>query len=685
MTNSSISRTSLPTAQSGIFCGSEIACGTASGPRPSAFVPHDRADLGGDFLAHMLDRKKELGQGDVPQFQELPGSLPQAKQVPAGTTSAGTTSTGTTSAGTASAGPTSAETTPPTTPTPSFATEYIPETTLGQGFVPQTKQYPAGTTSAGTTSAEKTPLTLSLATEYNRETALGQGFVPQTEQVPVGPTPAGPTSAGTTRMTPPRPTSVGTPTPIEAAHDANRGTALVQGFVPQGNSQSLDSSPDPAQGNAAPTPASTPPAPPSSKGTPPTASIPHSSVEEASASKIQQGSGGAHDNDDQQGNSQVSDSSSDLAQGNAASNTSPSLAQSDLPSQDLAQPGRARFTSLPAISSAMGQQLPGPPILALGSQTLTRGGVVTVDNTPIALPTQGYAVVANGESIAVGPSPTAITIGSKIIPVTPLNEVPQSDSSPQALTLDGQRLLPASVITIDNTPISLPTGGSALVVDGKTIPIGSTPTAITIGSQKIPINPENPGPTAFDSTPHALTLNGEGLNPGSAVTIDNTPVSLPSTGSALIVNGKTVPIGLTPTGITIGSQIVSITPNTLAPVPTTLVLNGQTLQPGGKALTISSGIEGSLPASGTDVVLISGASTTTEALGPAILSGLGIAPTGTSGNQASPSGVGAGNNDNGGPMAFTGGGGRVVEKGYQGLWVWEAMAMLGFMVGLWWL
>ena len=311
--------------------------------------------------------------------------------------------------------------------------------------------------------------------------------------------------------------------------------------------------------------------------------------------------------------------------------------------------------------------------------------MVTVDGTPISLPTGGSAIVANGESIAVGPSPTAVTIGSKMIPITPLAASSNPGSNPEALTLDGQRLSPASVITIDNTPISLPTRGSAIVVGGETIPLGPTVTGITIGSQQIPINPLISPQTALDSTPHALTLNGEQLTPGGVVTIDNTPISLPSAGSALIVNGKTVAIGSTPTGVTVGSQIVSITPNALGPIPTTLILNGQTLRPGGNALTLSSGVEVSLPATGTDVVLISGTSTTREALGPAILSGLGIGPLGTAGGQPSAVSGGVGNSSNGGALAFTGGGGKVVNVSSQGLWVWEAMTMLGFMFGLWWL
>ena len=311
--------------------------------------------------------------------------------------------------------------------------------------------------------------------------------------------------------------------------------------------------------------------------------------------------------------------------------------------------------------------------------------MVTVDGTPISLPTGGSAIVANGESIDVGPSPTAVTIGSKVIPIDRLAAPSNPGPSPEALSLDGQRLSSAGVITIDNTPISLPTSGSAIIVGGKTIPLAPTATAITVGSQQIALNPQIPPQTALDSTPHALTLNGEKLTPGGVVTIDNTPVSLPSTGSAIIVNGKTVAMGSTPTDVTIGSQIVSITPNALGPVPTTLILNGQKLRPGGNAVSISSGVEVSLPATGTDVVLISGTASTTEALGPAILSGLGIGPSGTARGQPSTVSGGVGNSSNGGAIAFTGGGGRVVSISSQAVWVWEAMTMLGFIFGLWWL
>ena len=543
----------------------------------------------------------------------------------------------------------------------------------------------------------------------NSESNLDQGFVPQGTTITPSATFANPeANVGQGAL----PQSTTTSSTLEAFM-ANSEKNLSQGFVPQTNHVS--------------------------EGTDIAMSISHPVLHQSKSTSSPT---------EQQDDSQISSQSSYSGLGNAAPDSSPSPAQADLALQNFAQPEHTGFASLPAITSAMAQQVSGPPILILGSQTLTPGGEITVDNTPIYLPPRGSAVVVNGESKAIGSSPTAITIGSNVLTITPLAASPIPGSSPEALTLDGQKLVPGSVITIDNTLVSLPSAGSALVVNGKTIPIDSTATGITIGSQVFPITPAPPLSTALDFTPHVLTLDGQTLERGSVITIDNTPVSLPATGSALIINGETVPIGAgitigsevlamspnalgagpiglvldgqilnpggiikvddtpislpptgsdiiinsktvsfgsTPTGISIGSQIVSVTPNAFGSVPTALVINGQTIQPGGSVLTVSSGVKVSFPASGTDVVLISGTSTTREPLGPAVLSGLGIAPTGAAGGQASPGSSVDGLYNNGSAMAFTGGGGKVINIRSQELWLWEAMMILGFMFGLWWL
>ncbi|MDI1491832.1 MAG: hypothetical protein OHK93_003043 [Ramalina farinacea] len=520
---------------------------------------------------------------------------------------------------------------------------------------------------------------------------------------------SGVTTATTTRSAITPPSTITTSTKVSAAMEENSKVSLDQGFVPQTNHVS--------------------------EGTDIAMSISHPVLHQSTATSSPT---------EQQDDFQVSSQPSYSGLGNAAPDSSPSPVQADLALQNSAQPEHTHFASLPAVTSAMAQHVSGPPILVLGSQTLTPGGQITVDNTPIYLLDRGSAIVINGESRAIGSSPTTITIGSNVLPITPLAASPIPGSSPEALTLDGQKLVPGSVITIDNTLVSLPSAGSALVINGKTIPTDSTAAGITIGSQVFPITPAPPLPTALNLTPHALTLDGQTLEPGSAITIDNTLVSLPPTGSLLIVNGKTVPIGSTPTGITIGSQIVSVTPDALGTGPTGLVLDGQTLKPGsvitidntpislpptgsnliitgktvpigsaptgitigsevvsvtpdalgpvptglvingqmlqpGKALNISSDVEISLPAFGTDVVLISGTSSTTEALGPAILSGLEMAPTGTASFRASPGSSVVGFYSNGSAMAFTGGGGKRLSMRSQGTWVWEAMTMLGFL------
>ena len=70
------------------------------------------------------------------------------------------------------------------------------------------------------------------------------------------------------------------------------------------------------------------------------------------------------------------------------------------------------------------------------------------------------------------------------VPASGATAVPSPTNS--ELVVQGQTLTPGGLVTIINTPVSLPTSGSgsALIVGSSTIPLGSVET-ISVGSQAL--------------------------------------------------------------------------------------------------------------------------------------------------------------------------------------------------------
>ena len=239
----------------------------------------------------------------------------------------------------------------------------------------------------------------------------------------------------------------------------------------------------------------------------------------------------------------------------------------------------------------------GAALVIGGSSTLTPGGTVTINNVPIYLPTAGSSIVIGSSTIAFRPSPA---------PTAP-------PITPGPLVIQGHTLTPGGVITISNTPISLPPSGSALIVGGSnTIHFGTTNT-LSIGSQAVAISQI--------SASADFVIGDQTLTPGGLITVANTPISLPTSGSSLIIGGSdTIALGAGQT-ISVGSQAVVISQLTTS---SALVADSQIVAPGSQA--VISGVTVSVPTQGTDVIIDG---STTAGLGGAIFSALGIAPSTT--------------------------------------------------------
>jgi hypothetical protein len=108
-------------------------------------------------------------------------------------------------------------------------------------------------------------------------------------------------------------------------------------------------------------------------------------------------------------------------------------------------------------------------------ETLTPGGVITVNGHTISLAAGGTALVIDGSTSFIG-APASITNPPELT----INGHTYDANSGTTFTIDGQLLSPGGVITVSGTTISLSPGATAIVINGKTttlFPATATPKA----------------------------------------------------------------------------------------------------------------------------------------------------------------------------------------------------------------
>ncbi|KAH8624160.1 hypothetical protein IG631_20899 [Alternaria alternata] len=258
-----------------------------------------------------------------------------------------------------------------------------------------------------------------------------------------------------------------------------------------------------------------------------------------------------------------------------------------------------------------GQSRP-PPVLTIGSttltpnaatqffvgpgQTLSPGGVATIDGTVVSLAPSASFIVIGGstqalpESLPVPGSPPQFVIGSSTITAQVTqdrsnNPNGQNNHMPSpTFVVSGQTLAPgAPAITVSGTTLSLAAAGSVLVLNGASSTIQSpafpniTPPILTVGNSVF---------SALDSSRNSFVIAGQTLVPGgSAITASGTTLSLASSASFLVVDGVTSvipdPAALT---INVGNEVFA---PISAPSGPSFVVGDQSLIPGGPAITVS--------------------------------------------------------------------------------------------------
>lgn len=211
----------------------------------------------------------------------------------------------------------------------------------------------------------------------------------------------------------------------------------------------------------------------------------------------------------------------------------------------------------------------------------------TQDGNVIAATPSGNAVVVNG---ATTPAPAAqITIGSSVITA-------DSDS---AFVVGTQTLAPGgSAITQSGTTFAIPSQATALIVNGETTPIDQSQTQQTPAPAQLSVD----GNVFTADEVSQFEIGSQTLLPGgSAITVDNSVVSLAPSATAVVVNGETTPlvgksVNVPAAQITVGGSTI------IADSASQFAIGSQTLSPGGPAITVS-GSTYSLAPSGTALVV----------------------------------------------------------------------------------
>ena len=245
----------------------------------------------------------------------------------------------------------------------------------------------------------------------------------------------------------------------------------------------------------------------------------------------------------------------------------------------------------------------GPIITLVNGDIISAGGqAATVSGTTVALAPNNNALVVNGKTspFPIPPTPILTVAGQTITP------------APAGFAIGGQSVLPGRpAVTFAGSTFSLPSGGTSLIVNGRATPLPSAPVSVfKVGS------------LTLTAAPTGFAIGGQSVLPGGpAVTFAGSTFSLPSGGTALIVNGKPTPLPSAPVSVfKVGSQ-------TFTAAPAGFAVGTQSVSPGASAVTVD-GTRVSLGSSelviGTSTVPLGSAAQAGDgALGSLIIYGIG--------------------------------------------------------------
>ncbi|KAL8849339.1 MAG: hypothetical protein Q9221_005690 [Calogaya cf. arnoldii] len=291
----------------------------------------------------------------------------------------------------------------------------------------------------------------------------------------------------------------------------------------------------------------------------------------------------------------------------------PAPIQTSNPSPPIAQESPADPDTVPA------QPIPTvvkpPPIITIGSSAITADSssqftvgtqTLAVGGPPITHSGVVLSLPSSGEEIIIGPSTQIIQ------PVMPtpgfiLGGTSIVAHSASEFVIGKQTLQPgAAPVTIDGQTLSLSPTGSAVVVNGQVQNLAtSSPIAqpvITIGNAQITANSAS-----------QFIVGGQTLEAGkSPITVSGQIVSIASSGNAVVFGPSTQAFVNPPMVLSTSLPILTIGGSTIAAdASSNYVIAGQTIRPGGSAITVHASIISIAPSA---TALVVGGST--QALTP---------------------------------------------------------------------
>jgi hypothetical protein len=236
------------------------------------------------------------------------------------------------------------------------------------------------------------------------------------------------------------------------------------------------------------------------------------------------------------------------------------------------------ITALPAV---------GFPI---AGQTLQAGGAaITVDGTRLSLAPGGTALVIGSSTSVIA---AAAGAASEIPELTIGSQTFTANAATQFFLAPGQTLTPGGTAVISGTTLSLESGASAIIVNGRTrIFDSSSPDSMVTSSPSII---QVDGQAFAANAGGTYLISGQTLTPGGSITVTGSngaqTLSLSPSGTELvaIVSGHTITNTLSNAAaadataapvLTIGGQTFTALPGSDGANPTYLI-NGETLSAG---------------------------------------------------------------------------------------------------------
>ena len=278
----------------------------------------------------------------------------------------------------------------------------------------------------------------------------------------------------------------------------------------------------------------------------------------------------------------------------------------------LTSPGVDTAAAAPVLTFGGSTYTAGPSSdFVLNGQTLTKGGIITLDGTQIAYNEAGTNVVIGTSTYPiVFPEITAV---SK--PVLTFDGSTYTLDSLSNFALDGQTLAKGGSITVHGTQLSYDEAGTAVVIGSSTELLSLA----TITAAAEPILTFDGSTYVADSSSNFF-IDGQVLSKGDIITVDGTQLSYDQAGTDVVIGSSTQILSTTSIAAAEEPAITFDGSTYLANSASDFIIDGQTLTRGG-VITVQ-GTPISYAAGGTDVVV----GTSTEAVGlkGGVISGFGV-------------------------------------------------------------